>query len=442
MRYIFLFLLLLVSQTSFSANFYWTRGAGTVQYPSALAACPNPISYYSFTLAPDHVTIASNLTTATCVYMYDGNRNGVLVPYNGESVYRKGDSCPVNTTYNSVTGACDAPSNPCASKKDVAIPSFKWDSNSDLPPSTISSGGCEATISKGKCYYASIGKAVCNGTATFTGNQLASNPNGAQVSDCSGDACASGAPQPEKKSQDCVYSSNGSGSSSCTATTSDSTPGTAQCGSVNGAYTCIESPKASLTSNTISSTKTPTSNSNGTLTVVQNDTITTVKCSGKSCTTTTSNSSGTTVTNSSGQVISHDSTCTGKSCGSSGQVSTGGSGNGTGDQEEGDDGDSPSAGTLTDPTNGSFAGQGDDWDSKIEKAKKEYKDGIDKIKDSFKPMGDVSIGGGSKLYCPPAVTVLGKNIDFCLDKYASSLSWISDAILALCAMIALIIVFS
>jgi hypothetical protein len=428
--------LLFVTSYVSASTYQWLDPFYRNPYPSVSAACNYVASVYGYSVSS--FSSANGGRSYVC-YRIDNDGKSVSMG----SVETTGDSCPSGTVFNSVGGSCDAPpEDKCSALKDTAIPSFKWDSNSDFPPASISSGGCEATISKGKCYYASVGKAVCNGTATFTGKPLDSNPGGAQVSDCTGSDCTTGSPQPETNNQDCVYSSNGSGSSSCTATNSQSTPGTAQCGSVNGSYTCIESPKATLTSNTISSTKTPTSNSNGTLTVVQNDTVTTVKCSGKSCTTTTSSSSGTTVSNSSGQVISHDSTCTGKSCGSSGQVSSGGTGNGTGDAEEGDDGDSPSAGKLVDPTNGSFDGQGDDWDSKIEKAKKEYKDGIDKLKDSFKPMGDVSLNGGSKLYCPPSVTVLGKNIDFCLDKYASSLSWISDAILALCAMIALIIVFS
>jgi hypothetical protein len=433
-RFLFLLfpLFLLFSSPSHATDYSWMFNFAVGPYKSATEGCaangwPEAVNWYY------------GAAYGICQRARD-NGDGTTTMVQGPPITRTGDSCPVGTVYNSVTGGC-ASDNKCSSLKDTELSAFRWESNTDDPPSTISNDGCEASVTQARCSYVSSGKAVCTGRATYTGNKLDKNPKG-NVADCSGSSCTEGSPQPETKNQDCVYSSDGSGSSSCTATNSQSNPGTSQCGSVNGTYTCIENPKATATSSTLNSTKTPTSNANGTLTIVQDDTVTTVKCSGRSCTSTSSSSHGTTVTNSSGQVISHDSTCTGKSCGSSGQVSTGGSGNGTGDAEEGDDGDSPSAGKLVDPTNGSFDGQGDDWDSKIEKAKKEYKDGIDKIKDSFKPMGDVSIGGGSKLYCPPAVTVLGKNIDFCLDKYASSLSWISDAILALCAMIALIIVFT
>lgn len=122
-----------------------------------------------------------------------------------------------------------------------------------------------------------------------------------------------------------------------------------------------------------------------------------------------------------------------------------GSGTGSGNSGDGDDDQgSGNAGSLTDPSNGSFDGQASDWDGKIEKAKKDFKDGLDKMKDSFQPIGQVSLGGGAgQLYCPPAVQIpyLNRSISFCADNYAGSLSWLASAIYAGCALIALFIIF-
>ncbi|WP_104685608.1 hypothetical protein [Pseudomonas cerasi] len=82
------------------------------------------------------------------------------------------------------------------------------------------------------------------------------------------------------------------------------------------------------------------------------------------------------------------------------------------------------------------------WQKKIDDSKDEIKDGLDKLKSVFSPIGDLSLGGGGSLYCPPAVTVLGKSISFCLDKYSGSLDWIAQAVLFMCAVIALFIVFA
>jgi hypothetical protein len=97
---------------------------------------------------------------------------------------------------------------------------------------------------------------------------------------------------------------------------------------------------------------------------------------------------------------------------------------------------------LTEPKHGNMDDWGNEWDQKIKDAKGDFKDGLDKLKNSFQPMGDIDLGGGGgKLFCPPSVTVLGKSISFCMDQYAGSLSWLAQAILFLCAATALMIVF-
>ncbi len=455
MRYFLLFLGLLCSQQVFSADYYWTRSGDTqTHYASAWSACPPTIAGVHFVggIGPLTSLKVQNATNYVCTYSgpYDpsyGLPSGTIATYSGSTVTRFGDSCPVGATYNTVTGSCDSPpEDKCAAKKGKTA-NFVFNSNTDMPPQTVPVDGCMGTVTKAKCSYISAGKAVCNGTVEYSG--VSGTPTSiGDASECADGVCPDKSLDPEKQSQDCVYITNGNGVSTCSAQNYESNPGKAQCGDVNGAYTCIENPKANSTKSTLASTKTSTSNSDGTVTIVKDNTVTTITCSGKTCTSVVTTSKGTTTTNSSGQVTGNNSSCSGKDCSATGEAtpSTGsgsgnGAGNGDGEGEEGD-GDSPSAGTLTDPVNGSFDGQENEWDSKINEAKTKFQDAIGKLKDTFKPMGDVSLNGGSKLYCPPPVEVLGKSFDICIDKYADSLSWISDAILALCAMVALVIVFA
>lgn len=427
----FLVLLFLVSTSANATDYFWTyKNVGS--YKDAMAACSGG--------GGGDTLFFVNDAYAYCNLSYKNSEGGTSY-YDRGFVNRQGDSCPPNTTYNSATGACDAATNKCSAKKDLTA-NFVFNSNTDMPPQSVPIDGCLAAVKSAKCSYISAGKAVCNGTAAYTGEAGTPLSIG-DASECPNGACPDKTLDPEKKSQDCVYVTNGNGVSSCTAQNYDSNPGKAQCGSVNGTYTCIENPKARSTTSTLTSTKTSTSNSDGTVTIVKDDTVTTITCSGKTCTSETTKGSGTTVTNSSGQVISNNSSCSGKNCSPNGQASIGG-GDGKGDEGEEGDGDSPSVGELKAPTSGTFDGQENDWDSKINSAKTKLHDSVTKLKDSFKPVGDVSLNSGSKLYCPQPVEIplLNVSLDICIDKFADSLSWISDAIFAVCALIALFIVFT
>lgn len=122
-----IFLLVLLSSHSASADFYyWYYDSVTTgKRTSATAACDALIANTSKPLGTpnsqyrwdQNITMTST-TQAKCSYKYnitysDGSYNAGAV-YNGSNVniFRVGTSCAVGTTYNTLTGACDAPPPP------------------------------------------------------------------------------------------------------------------------------------------------------------------------------------------------------------------------------------------------------------------------------------------------------------------------------------------
>ena len=339
------------------------------------------------------------------------------------------------------------PENKCELLKGTDIPAFKWSSNTDDPPSTLSINGCAASVTKARCSYVTTGKASCTGTATLTGSEMASDPKGTAES-CEGSDCGAGELKTEKQNQECVYVSNSSGTSSCTAITSENNPGNSDCGSVNGEYKCIRNPKATSTTNKLESTKTEKSNTDGTLTTVKDNTLTTTKCVDSTCNSSVTKSNGTTTTDSNGNTVGQSSSCTGSNCNGKGETNGTGDSNKIGDEKGDEEGeeegtDTPPVTPPTPPEKGNLDGEADVWDTKIADSKTELKEALGKIKESFSPVGELSLGGGGGgLYCPPPVQVMGASFDICLDKYQDKLSWIGSAIFAVFAVIAVLIIFN
>lgn len=409
----------LAIRQGYTLSYYQTKaGAITFQGPAS-STNPSYSCYFTITLTND-----------------DGSQR--TYPNQGPlSFIRNGDSCSGGGKFDTTTGLCAA-ANKCAILANTPVPSYKWQSSTDTPSATISVNGCEATVSGvSLCKNTSSGIYSCSGTATLTGNELAASTT-ATASSCDSAACTASDPVAETKNQDCVYSSSADGKSTCSASSSTSNPGTTSCGTVNGAWTCIENPKSTSVASTLNSTKTQTSNTDGTVTVVKDDSLSTTTCNGvRNCSSSSSSSTGTTVLNSSGATVSSSSTCTGGKCTSSGTTLS----PSDSVSDEQDDGTSPTTTSLKAPTKGSFDGQEADWDSKIEKSKADLIAGLSKFKNVFSDVGGLSLSAGAKLYCPPPVEVLNTSLSFCVDEYASSLSWISYAVLLLCAGIALFIVF-
>jgi len=424
---------------------YWTGLRGNkILFSTPDEACINTYGYYGYQFKRYEQT-QPEPPMGTCYRVNPDKPTGEEQAWQVES---RPNPCNSSQEWSNQTGQCQVAQNKCEILKDTELPAFKWSSPTDDPPQTISIKGCAATITRARCAYLASGKASCTGTATMTGKEMPASPKGTSET-CEASDCMADAPKAEKQNQECVYVSSSAGTSSCTAISSENNPGNSDCGEVNGSFVCIRNPKATSITNKLESTKTEKSNTDGTVTTVKDNTLTTTKCVDSSCSTSTTKSKGTTTTNSNGQTVGQTSTCTGANCNSKGET------NGTGDSNKADDGkgdddegeeegtDTPPVTPTKRPDKQTLDGEADAWDTKISDSKTELKEALSKIKDSFSPVGDVSLGGGGGgLYCPPAVTVMGASFDLCLDKYADKLSWIGSAIYAVFAVVALLIIFN
>lgn len=416
----------------------------------------------------------------------------------GSKVSRFGDSCPAGSTYDSATGACKFPfanagdkcgeadstglvkiynndggcvpmldadqSSQCKylSKQGTrAVPfyvSFSQDGNPQSPPSP-EMFGCEVRItsvanckmpaasSSGGITLAPAQVARCKVAAFFTGNvagtgkMTVANPAAGTDGQCGDSQDCTPPDQPTvTESQPCNYVLDGEGRKVCSASQFKGDPGNMDCGSVNGAFTCITKPAKSTGTKTDTTVETK-ANADGTTTTTKSDTIVQTTCTGAgSCTSTTTKVSNVTKTDGSGNTTSTSGTCTGSKCATA--TNPDGNGDGLGDCTGSDCGEGgPSVGSLTDPTAGSFDGMEEEWDQKIAQAKDDFVDKLDQLKSAFNPIGDVSLSSGGDLFCPEAPTVLGAKFDACVSVYDEQLSWLSLAILLVCACIALCIVF-
>lgn len=437
--------ILLASLSSFASAvdyYFYPNGDGNTRFSSASAACAyiQTTTWSSWDITSFKVNHDGG-DYYVCSYSTTSNRTITSV------VRRAGNECPSGGKFDESSGICEV-KNKCQELKDTPIPAFKWSSPTDMPPSAISVNGCAATVTKARCSYVTSGKASCTGTATLTGEEMPADPKGTADS-CEGSDCTSGLPEPTKENKECVYVSNSSGSASCTAISSENNPGNSDCGTVNGEFKCIRNPKATSVENKLESTKTEKSNTDGTLSIVKDNTLTTTKCVDKTCTTSTTSSKGTTTTDSNGNKVGESSTCSGANCNGKGETNGTGDDNKSGDDGKDDEGeeeegsDTPPVTPISPPEKGNLDGEADAWDTKIADSKTELKDALGKIKDSFSPVGELSLGGGGGgLYCPPPVQVMGASFDICLDKYQDKLSWIGSAIFAVFAVIAVLIIFN
>jgi hypothetical protein len=400
MRYAFLFILFFSSLAS-AESYFWT-GPNSQHASSAQAACLPSVAGLTLT------TVEMNgIGSATCVYT-GPNSEGTVITYRGSVVNRQGDSCPSGTSYNDVTGGCSNPEqDKCSANKGVTSSNYSWDQTTDTPSKSISIDGCEAAIEYASCLPTTSGQYTCLGDISFTGD-LYKPP----VIPTDPTTPTTPTPTPDPGT------GTGTGSGDGTGTGSDNgnpgnTPGT---GTGDG----------SGTGSGDSGTGTGGGNSG----------------SGSGSSGSGSGSGGGSTGGGSGGTTPGTGTDTGTTPGTGGGTDpgTGTGGDGTCDTDCGE-GDGPSTTSLSAPEQGSFDGQGEEWDQKISDSKDQIKQGIEDLKGVFSPIGDLSLGGGGSLYCPPPVPVLGHSISFCMDKYSNYLSWIGSAVYAACAVVALFIVF-
>ncbi|MWK56688.1 hypothetical protein GO594_11990 [Pseudomonas otitidis] len=503
MRYFLLFLLF-ASPLSFSQDYYWQLGTtehGVFKGSSPAAVCRSFASNRGYTY-DGGFELNSTSEAAICYFL---DQRGYWLPFNvyrvgdgcsttynpstGECpapVQPNGEKCstePESTGLYKIKNS----SGECVSFQDADKASqckylgdtgysptksvwVKFDDEGQPSSADIQDKiGCELkpTLGIGHCKLPPARSsggitiirsyAKCNVQVSWTGNVAKNGPDSVPIGDSSSgkegvcdepSKCLTQDEPIVKDSKPCNYMYNGQ-VVGCESVAFEGNPGEMNCGTVNnGPYTCTKkdpNSKATVVKETIE-TK---SNTDGTTTTTKKQEITQVTCAkAGSCVTNVTNNKSTTIKNSDGKVVSSTGECTGKACSSG---STGDSdGDGVKDcviakncSDEGEEG-GPALTSLTKPTKtGDFQDANSEWDEKIETTRQDLAQRAEEFGKLFQPLASMNLDTGSaELGCGEAFeTIGGQTASICFGKYESQLSLIAAAVLFICALIALFIVF-
>lgn len=162
----------------------------------------------------------------------------------------------------------------------------------------------------------------CKVTGKYNGDY---NPNGTNSPDgfCPTGNCTEAPETPEVPSptpsdfndtQPCVYGSDGQGGLTCTSSTKNEKEGSSQCGTVNGAHTCINKAPQYNGIEIVSNVKSQT-NADGSTTTTKTDTATSTTCKNiGDCTTSSATTTTTTTKNGASETTSISGSCVGALC--------------------------------------------------------------------------------------------------------------------------------
>ncbi len=348
MRFLFFIFIISFTGQAFSTDYVWRLASGArsnIDYPSALAGCTAEGLARGFTVNPSMDKLSETYFECRAAHI----TGSPVSSFN--SISRSGTSCPLDTVYDSTTGACIG--NPCSDKNGQSQRFQKSSASSDsygsvhtingktyFSPQTAGCfSGCAVSTADQKCVSRVSGAYVCRGTAYYTGQSCATGS--AAPAPVEATTSADPAPANLKTDLPCKYVSNPDGTQSCTSITAKESEGL-QCGTVNGQQTCLaKDPVKDETK--IDTTVSTVTNPDGSTTTIKTDTQTKTTCPSyaPSCKSTTTTTTSTTTMNADGDLIASDGTCTGTNCSSSGNPDSDGDGFGdcTGDNcGEGEDG--------------------------------------------------------------------------------------------------------
>lgn len=351
----------LFSLPLFAADYYWAFEGYHVRYSSAVAACrdavesmdtENPYTYkeFGFTSEVHYMCLAVDET-----HLF---RQTAYI-----TVTRHGETCPPDTTYNSLTGGCDAPkTNKCEGRagqqrtfQKSGIIGDGWFSVTDngfgVHPQDNCVEGCQAWTEGVKCTYNNlVGNLYrCRGTANLTGAECGTSGADAEETD------DKTLPEPQRvvDKKPCVYKTNSDGTQTCQSESSESKDGQ-HCGEVNGVRKCIDETPSKNGIDITTNVKTEPTPDGGSKTT-KTDVTTKTECKNGKCSSSTTTRETTTTKDSTGKTISVSGKCTGKDCKDKNEDPDGnGNGNGTctgancGNDPFGGDGSGPELGDVDD----------------------------------------------------------------------------------------------
>ncbi len=436
---IVVFSFLFFSFNAFAVDYYWTVGGSTngTQYSTAEAVCKVLTGQAGFVYKQTNFYVDSG---ARCIATVVSNGTAIDRGY----ATRYGAGCTLPNVYDTVLRSCLPPPPDLCKQAQGASTSYtvKTVLGSE-PPTTIDVNGCLATFGGViVCGNNTKGEATCTGIATITGDKtLASSPTAGEGEQCSGDDCLKDAPQPTTEEKPCTLIVDPvSGSKTCVSLFSSEKPGTSKCSESGGSWVCVETPKSELIKKETETLIEEISNIDGSVDQKKTDTTDLTTCKGiNNCTTKTSVTTSTGGRNPDGSDKGSTSTCVGSTCGSPSAISD----EVAESEEEEEAPPSPVVDELVKPSEkGNFDDAAQEWDQKIADARDELKVKSEQIGDLFSPIAALNLSSGSaSLPCTESFTVMGQTTSICLGRYEAQLLPLALAILFICALIALFIVF-
>ncbi|TBW03696.1 hypothetical protein E0E52_14495, partial [Azotobacter chroococcum] len=242
---------MLLSGQSWAVDYYWKNLYLQGSYSDPLSACKSTHSSVTSVVLNSSGTYASCITGTSSL----------------GQVYRYGDSCPVNMTYNVQTGICEAPEESICQQAQGASTTYTVQVSFDgaPPPDTVDVNGCLATFGGVMiCGNQTDGTATCTGTATITGEETGgSTPVAGPATECTYN-CTADFPQTESSELPCEPTTDpATGASVCTSESHFSEPGTLTCGTGDGKLVCTEDPKSRSQDKVSEQTTTTTTNPDG-----------------------------------------------------------------------------------------------------------------------------------------------------------------------------------
>lgn len=235
-------------QFVWAADYSWWLSWNRQSYPSHAAACSAFAT--AMKVSCPTCTEKNKVVSATTVSCEVYSARGVLAYYATAS--RTGDSCPSNSIYNQVTGACDAlplPNDCSATVGQEILKTQTCQYNTTLKvavcPDQLAFEGCKYTAGGKKSCVAILDQQTYQCTGIFYGS---GESNGTAPDTCTGDDCS--LPKPDDPKSNCVSANGvetcfdpkkpGCGSINGIEGCFQEEPG---CGYFNGTYRCMEAEK-------------------------------------------------------------------------------------------------------------------------------------------------------------------------------------------------------
>lgn len=319
-------------QFVFAVDYYWNLNGNS--YPSPSAACSYQLNLMRSQIHSTHTLVDSGInfesqTRAVCLFT-ELRSDGTTAQNHQINVDRYGDSCPVDTTYNSQNGECVGPQpDPCESTIGDRInhehKTGPIGGPVSDPPVTVCENTCQySNTFENKCYrnfdadkdslYCSIvylGNGVqCTGGDVSNPGSVFDQPPTVPPIDRTPEVSHN------SSCDDWVTNPDGTLTRSCTSSNEFKEPGSIDCTDGYSVDSCKPgSPPPEYAKTDVSETTTETTNPDGSKTSDTSKTTDKTACKGlKPCTSTGKTETSTSETGADGKPGDTSGTCTGTAC--------------------------------------------------------------------------------------------------------------------------------